>query len=417
MIIDSKKSLRTKLLVIGCMIAAISSCKNGNEESETSVLNYEYPDIKSIPVDSSSFDVDSFDILLKNQVIPWELLWGKDNHIWATTQVPARVIRLNPNTKALKTLEIQDKEIGKDFFILGMALHPEEPYIYLSFIQFMPDMPGTTKMQCKRYSMDTLTNQITNPQLIVNNIYTKGSANAGGCLFITEDKHLFLKASFESEDNSSARELDTLLGKWLRYNLDGSIPDDNPYPNSPIFTVGHRNAQGMVQTPDGKLFTSEHGPTTDDEVNLIEKGKDYGWPDVHGYCDSLNELEFCQKSPITEPLIRWTPTIAPSSIEYYNHDRYPQLKNCLLVTTLKNSDIHVLQLDEKREKILSDAIIFKNQLGRLRNTCISPDGRIFISTANNFPVKGDDELKLPPIDPNVPFDVIAEIFIGDRKGQ
>lgn len=414
MIIDRLKLFGFRFLILGLIIATLSSCGNGSEESEKPILNYQYPDIKRIPVGSSSFDVDSVDILVKNQVIPWELLWGKDNHIWATAQVPARVLRLNPDTRELIELEIIDEGIGKDFFVLGMAFHPEEPYIYLSFIQFMPDLPGTTKMQCKRYTLDTLKNQIKDPFLIVSDIYTEGSANAGGCLFITEDKHLFVKASFESQANSAARELDTLLGKWLRYNLDGSIPEDNPYPDSPIFTVGHRNAQGMVQTPDGKLFTSEHGPTTDDEVNLIEKGKDYGWPDVHGYCDSLNEQEFCNSSTITEPLIQWTPTIAPSSIEYYDHEKYPQLKNCLLVTTLKNSDIHVLQLDEKREKILSDAIIFKNQMGRLRNICISPEGRIFISTANNIPIKGDDELKLPPIDPEIPFDIIAEIFISDK---
>jgi aldose sugar dehydrogenase len=164
-------------------------------------------------------------------------------------------------------------------------------------------------------------------------------------------------------------------------NLDGSVPADNPIPGSPVWSWGHRNAQGLVFVGN-TLFSSEHGATTDDEINIIEKGRNYGWPEVEGFCDEADERSFCNGNNIKEPLKAWTPTVAFAGMDYYNADNIPEWKNCLLVTTLKNRRLYVMKLNEARDKIENVSEYFKDYFGRLRDVCVAPDGKVYIGTTN-----------------------------------
>ena len=163
-------------------------------------------------------------------------------------------------------------------------------------------------------------------------------------------------------------------------NLDGSIPADNPDPSSPVWSIGHRNAQGLVFVGDS-LFSSEHGPDTDDEINIIRRGGNYGWPDVRGICGAGEEA-FCNANNVVEPIMQWTPTIATCGLDYYNNDLIPQWKNSLLLSTLKDATLFQLRLNSTHSAIDSTAEFFENQFGRLRDLCVAPDGRVFISTSN-----------------------------------
>ena len=136
---------------------------------------------------------------------------------------------------------------------------------------------------------------------------------------------------------SEAQNRASLNGKILRMSLDGTIPADNPAPGSLVYTLGHRNPQGLVQLPNGRIYSSEHGPNTDDEVNRIEAGRNYGWPNVEGYCDLSAEATFCAANNVREPLTAWTPTIAPAGLSYYDHPAIPGWRGSLLLAVLKGS--------------------------------------------------------------------------------
>jgi glucose/arabinose dehydrogenase len=152
-------------------------------------------------------------------------------------------------------------------------------------------------------------------------------------------------------------------------------------PNNPVWSWGHRNAQGLVLV-DGKIFSSEHGPDSDDEINLIEKGRNYGWPNVKGLCDASDEQNFCTANNIRQPLKTWTPTIAVSGMDFYNSQTIPQWKNSLLVATLKNSRLYQLKLNADKTEIIEANEFLNNKYGRMRDICISPEGKIYICTSN-----------------------------------
>ena len=165
--------------------------------------------------------------------------------------------------------------------------------------------------------------------------------------------------------------------KW-----DGTIPEDNPIPGSYIWTWGHRNPQGLVISPAGIMYSSEHGPSSDDELNIIEKGRNYGWPNVKGFCDDVTEGSFCADSNVFEPIAAWTPTLAVAGTDFYPHPAIPEWQNSLLVTSLKASRLVALKLSEDGRTVQQEDAYFDNWFGRLRDICVSPDGRVFLAVSN-----------------------------------
>jgi glucose/arabinose dehydrogenase len=186
----------------------------------------------------------------------------------------------------------------------------------------------------------------------------------------------------DAANTSTPQNLTSLNGKILRLHLDGSIPVDNPIPGSPVWSWGHRNPQGLVMAPSGILYSSEHGPSSDDEVNIIVPGGNYGWPTVRGFCDETTELAFCADSSVVEPIAAWTPTLAISGADYYAHTNIPSWSNALLVTSLKASRLVALKLSEDGRSATEETQHFTNWFGRLRDLCISPSGDIYLAVSN-----------------------------------
>jgi hypothetical protein len=177
-------------------------------------------------------------------------------------------------------------------------------------------------------------------------------------------------------------------GKINRIHLDGSIPADNPFPGSSAWSIGHRNPQGLCFGRNNVLYSSEHGDVTDDEVNLIEKSRNYGWPLIHGYCDSLEDHPDCEALRIREPLAAFTPTLAATDIAYVEQSTFPEWQNSILLATLKDHSLHHLQLnvegdsivDQQRYELLDAE---GEHIGRLRSVCFTKEGRLFVSTSNS----------------------------------
>src|SRR5690606_2014334 len=280
-------------------------------------------------------------------------------------------------------LKIPDVFYKKSHGLLGFTPHPEfneYPYVYLHYTFRIPldDTREDVKSRIVRYALTN--DSLTKPFILLDSIVGKTYHN-GSRLVISPDKKLFFSMGDAGEPELS-QDYSHFNGKILRLNLDGSIPDDNPIPGSPVWSSGHRNPQGLVYATNDKLYSSEHGPNNDDEINLIEKGANYGWPDVHGFCDLENEKKFCEDSTVTEPMKAWTPTVATAGLDYYGYDHIPEWNNALLSVNLKGRDHRVLKLNAKGNSITSEHIYFQKRFGRLRDVCVNDKGQIFLATSN-----------------------------------
>lgn len=316
-------------------------------------------------------------VIVNNLNYPWEILWGPDDHIWMTER-GGKISRINPATGAvIPVFTIAEVVSNGEGGLLGMVLHPSftaTPYV---FVVYNYNNGAGYREKVVRYTFNGTT--LTNPQPLIDNIAAANIHN-GSRLVITPDLKLFITTG-DAASTANAQNTGSVNGKVLRLNLDGSVPADNPVPGNPYWSFGHRNAQGLVYA-NNRLYSSEHGPTSDDEINIIAKGKNYGWPDVEGFCNTSSEQSFCTAQNVSEPLRNWTPTAAVSGMDYYNKDLIPQWKNSLLVTALKNARIYQLKLDGTFSNITETNEYFANDYGRLRDVCISPAGIVYICTSN-----------------------------------
>jgi aldose sugar dehydrogenase len=310
-------------------------------------------------------------ILVSGLSRPWEIIWGPDDFIWMT-QRGGKISRVNPQTGEVKDLfTVPDVNAQGEGGLLGMALHPNFSATPHVFVAYNYGNPYREKIVRYTYNGTTL----TSPQIIVDSIQAANIHN--GCRLLIVDQKLFITTG-DANNTALAQNATALNGKVLRVNLDGTTPSDNPTPGSRIWSVGHRNPQGLVFA-NGKLYSSEHGLSDNDEINIIEKGRNYGWPNVRGVCDG-GEVNFCNTNNVREPIQTWTPTIAPSGTDYYDKDQIPQWKNSLLVAILKENRLMQLKLSSDGNAVDSVAEFFAGKYGRMRDVCISPDGKVYICT-------------------------------------
>ncbi|WCR19802.1 PQQ-dependent sugar dehydrogenase [Paracoccus alcaliphilus] len=386
---------------------------------------------------------------------PWAMRWGPDDMIWVTERTSGEVTRVDPTTGAQQVLlAIDGVYIGPQHEgLLGMALHPElmqgqdNDHVYLSYTinNGSADDPDPTA-QIVRYSYDEQLQQLVDPVILIEGLPAWNDHNAGRVVF-GPDNMLYYSigdqgANFgrnqrrenlastlptqEEVDDSNWR---TYSGKILRLNLDGTIPDDNPElvgVRSHVYSYGHRNPQGLAFGSNGKLYETEHGPATDDELNIIEAGGNYGWPWVAGKMDdsaylyvnwseapddvNVNAIPVPDTVPqfpesdfdgeIIEPVATyWTvedgypigeicgyicdPTIAPSSVYYYeaSEDGIAEWDNSVLIPTLKHGALYVQPLSEDGTEAASAPIAWLSTQNRYRDVIVGPDNRtVFIAT-------------------------------------
>lgn len=332
----------------------------------------------------------------KGLVVPWEIEFGPDGMLWCTER-PGIVSRIDVETGVKQVvLDIRSTVYASlEAGLLGIAIDPlfaDSPYVYIASVR------GTQSnfyRVVERYTFDG--GQLYNPIEIFR--HDPAANFHQGCrLLITPDRKLLITNGDAPYGTYDITADSVSNGKILRVNLDGSIPDDNPISGLRMWSKGHRNVQGITLTPNGKMWASEHGNAVDDEVNLIEPNVDYGWPHIEGYCDQPYEKPLCDSLNLREPV--WAsgnPTIAPAGLAYYNHPRFPEFKNSLLMVTLKASTLYRFSLNDSENSITEVRQLFTHAVGRLRDIAIHPDGRIFVCTSNRepngynpFPLDDDD---------------------------
>jgi PQQ-dependent dehydrogenase (s-GDH family) len=276
---------------------------------------------------------------------PWEIAWGPDTQLWITEREGGRVIAINPADGSRRTL-VSISEVHQSASqdgLLGLALHPDllrgngNDYVYVAFTY--DDAPGTAvtrRMAIRRYQYAQASRTLTNPVDLLTGLPAHDD-HVAGRLAIGPDRKLYLSIGDQGSNfganrcnpnraqelptpaDLGARNWSAYQGKILRIDLDGSIPADNPAiggVRSHVFSYGHRNPLGLAFAPDGRLYESEHGPSSDDEVNLIEAGGNYGWPNVAGFRDDKSYIygNWSASSPQPCASVPYNPNRIPASV-------------------------------------------------------------------------------------------------------
>jgi aldose sugar dehydrogenase len=372
-----------KILMYGIMLSLFSCHK---EDAPLWL-----PLVDTVQLDSTFLKVE---VLIDSLLVPWELEVDSEGYLWIAEQ-EGKVSRINLVTGELKAmLRIGDVWKVRTSGLLGMVTHPnfsQNPFLYLNYT-VKNDTLISSKLVRYTYKKDTL----IEPVLLLE--IEGGTSHNGSRLTFGADGKLYW-ATGDKHDFTYAQNPEKLNGKILRLNPDGRIPLDNPDPNSPVWALGFRNMQGLVFSTSGLLYTSEHGDAIEDEVNLIRKGGNYGWPEIEGKHDLDKERAFALQYSTREPLRSWTPVIAPAGMTFYPFEHIPEWKNSLLLTTLKGKSLRILSLNQKGDEILKEDILFENLYGRLRDVAVGLDGAIYLSTSNQdwnpqpgFPLSGDDRI-------------------------
>jgi PQQ-dependent dehydrogenase (s-GDH family) len=383
---------------------------------------------------------------------PWEVIWGPDSYLWVTERTAGRVVRINPADGAV-TLAVRIVEVypGTSWHegLLGMALHPDllkgvgRDYVYVAYTYDADSGTALSRrLKLRRYTYNATAHTLGDPVDLISNLPANDD-HGGGRLAFGPDQKLYLSRGDDGANwlqnyckpnraqdlpaasAVQAKDWSTYSGKILRLNLDGTIPSDNPVINgvrSHIYSYGHRNPQGLAFGPTGTLYESEHGPGTDDEVNRIVAGSNYGWPLVAGYKDdrtyvfadwSHTTTPACATLKFTEygvppevpkhkesewkgtfvPPIRtfFTPderydpqtggssTIAPSSLEMYaaRTNAIPGWANSLLLPGMTRGLVYRMKLAEDGQSVVGpNEELFRTQ-NRYRDMAIGPDARTF----------------------------------------
>ncbi len=333
-----------------------------------------------------------------NLEVPWGFAFLPDGNILFTER-PGRV-RLIENGK-LKTeniYKVPDVEPSSESGLMDISIHPnfaENKFVYLAYAY---NQDGK-RVKVVRYKYDGKT--FIEPKIIIENIPAAPN-HAGTRARFGPDGKLYITTG-DATDWDLAQKTDSIAGKTLRLNDDGSIPKDNPFVNDKnyrpeIYTIGHRNAQGLAWSPDGVMFQTEHGPSGfegkgggADEVNIVDRAKNYGWADIWG-----NKT----KDGMIAPLLEYTPACAPASAMFYTGDKFPEWKGDFFFGCLRGERIIHVKLDGR--KVVSQENLLQGKLGRIREMANAPDGYIYFSTSNRdgrgSPAKEDDRImRLVPV--------------------
>ncbi len=327
--------------------------------------------------------------------VPWELKWGPDDHLWVTEKI-GRINRINPfdGTKT-EILDLRDEvEHGWEAGMLGMCFDNDFQNNSLIYVAYTYEL-GFSQLRERLVSFEWDGQNLINETTLLEGLPAATFHNGSRLLFTDDNKILMTIGDARSPD--LAQDKSRFEGKLLRINPDGSIPSDNPDPESYVYSFGHRNAQGLAYGPNRQIYSSEHGNMRFDEFNLIASDRNYGWPNVEGLCNTNAEQNFCSQFDVVEPLWQWDSCFAVNDICYYEHDAIPAWKGKMLMAVLGGFEgepsISALEFNDDGTEIVDVEEYLQNH-GRLRDICINPNtGSIYFATNGfEYPSSGPNRI-------------------------
>jgi len=326
------------------------------------------------------------EIVVSDLNIPWGITFLPDGAM-LITEKSGSLIHFKDGVKTLVE-GLPDIYVRGQGGLLDVKAHPnfaENGWIYMSYASEEGEGDGgnTTIMRAKLVDMKLVESEV----LYKAGPNSKKGQHFGSRLAFDNDGYLYFSIGDRGSRDENPQDITRDCGKIYRIHDDGRIPEDNPFVNTPnakkaIYSYGHRNPQGMIKHPEtGEIWAHEHGPQGGDEINIIEVGKNYGWPVIsYGInYDGTPFTDITDKEGMEQPLFYWVPSIAPSGMEIVSSDLYPDWKGNVLAGSLKFQYLERLILKDntvvKREKM------FENR-GRVRSVRQGPDGYIYVGIEN-----------------------------------
>jgi glucose/arabinose dehydrogenase len=309
--------------------------------------------------------------------VPWSIAFTSPTRMLVTER-PGRVRAVENGVLRSEPLAIvSDVESRGETGLMGLTLAPDYEKSRLLYVSYAYTAPGGIRVRVVRFHDDGTA--LSQRKIIIEGL-PAAQFHAGCRLRFGPDGKLYVTTG-DATTREIAQKLDSLGGKTLRLDTDGTIPADNPFPGSPVFSYGHRNSQGLDWQPGtGLQFQTEHGPSGfdgpggGDEVNIVEKGKNYGWPVVH---------HRMAREGMVSPLLEFTPAIAPSGASFVTGSKLPALKGDFLFACLIGERLMRVRLDPANSRrVLDTEPLFVREYGRLREVQNGPDGAIYFTTSN-----------------------------------
>ena len=325
---------------------------------------------------------------VENLNIPWELVFMNEERALVSERdgrvrlIESGVLQTEPY------LEIELTAVGEGG-LMGMALHPDYPdknYLYIMYTY--RDADGNVLNRVSRFNAKE--DSAENEEILIEAI-PGGRNHNGGRIAFGADGMLYITTG-DSWNREISQDLNNLGGKILRLTPEGNIPEDNPYANSPVYSLGHRNPQGLAWHPEtNDLFISDHGPSGEDglrakdRIKQVNPGDNFGWPEKIGYFED---------GEYANPLIMWEDAVPPSGMTFYEGDLYVATlrSQALIKITLNNNKNYEVESIERWFKEKNGPSTF----GRLRTAVKGPDGYLYFLTSNRNgrgnPIAEDDRI-------------------------
>jgi glucose/arabinose dehydrogenase len=325
-----------------------------------------------------------YEVVLDDLDDAWSMVFLDENTI-LYTELPGNLKIANLIDKSITDISnVPQVHYASQGGLSEVVLDPDfesNRKIYLSYSAKDQNNKSTLFLS----SAELVDNSLINSKVIFEaKAPRRTSVHIGAKIAFLDDGTLLLNSGDGFDHREKAQYLDNHFGKIIRIHKDGSVPADNPFKNlmgalPEIYSYGHRNMQGLIVTSDGDIYEHEHGPKGGDEINLIKSGLNYGWPAITYGIDYSGAVisPFTEKEGMEQPLLHWTPSIAPSDMIYYENDLYPELSNSFLVTALVSKDVKKVVFDNGRNYQES---LFSDLKQRLRNIEASPAGVIYLLT-------------------------------------
>ncbi len=368
--------LMLSVLAMSCTTideSEVSEVNEVSDEWETVEQRTQYKDIKVTKV-ATGFER------------PWAVAFLPDGKMLVTER-PGRltIVEDGEITHVEGTPEVRSINQGG---LLDVVLHPdyqENGWIYLTFSKLGDNDDTATALVRGRLDGN---NFIDIEELFVQNRYSSPGRHYGSRLAWDNQGYLYMSIGDRGSEPPRAQDLSDHAGTLLRLNDDGTVPDDNPFVNDPdaaneIFSYGHRNIQGIIINPDNnEIWVTEHGPRGGDELNLVEAGENYGWPDASLGRSYRDETQFHEGTVarsiegMVDPVYEFLPTLAPSGLALVSSEHFEEWNGNLLAGGLRAERIRRLLIED--HTVLHDEEILYNELGRIRDVRQGPDGFIYV---------------------------------------
>lgn len=328
-------------------------------------------------------------VLDKGLKTPWAIDWLPDGRMLITNRPGSMLVLDKGRTTSIANLP-EVRELGQGG-LMDVTVHPNyssNGWIYLALTDpAKSGGGGMTKIVRGKLAFEADSVRWTETQTIyeaAQEFYNGAGIHFGSRIVFDGKGHIFFVVG-ERGGNMKAQALNNPYGKIFRVNEDGSIPKDNPFVGKGdalggIWSYGHRNPQGLVYTPSGELFDTEHGPRGGDEVNRIQRGANYGWPVVAfsiNYNDSAFQIPWPKpEQKISLPVFRWLPSIGACGLDVVRGSAFPQWKGDLVAGGLSGANVD-------RIRVNGDTLVEREELihgmGRVREVTVGPDGFVYVA--------------------------------------